>query len=203
VSHGWIPYDSCGRRRSGGSCFWRDRIAQKENGLIAQAPKPAVLIRSSGLTRHSAEPSPAANNQSFAQEIFATDADRPKPAEEAAILMQYLTVTIPEKAVTIGSRIGLADTFLTRLFGLLGKSSLDDGSGILIRPSSGVHTMWMRFAIDVVALDKNLRVLKTWERLRPWRVTPVSLKTHCVLELAPGQISQLDIKAGDQLALST
>ncbi|HEX4311033.1 MAG TPA: DUF192 domain-containing protein [Acidobacteriaceae bacterium] len=117
--------------------------------------------------------------------------------------MQYLTVTIPEKAVTIGSRIGLADTFLTRLFGLLGKSSLDDGSGILIRPSSGVHTMWMRFAIDVVALDKNLRVLKTWERLRPWRVTPVSLKTHCVLELAPGQISQLDIKAGDQLALST
>jgi uncharacterized membrane protein (UPF0127 family) len=117
--------------------------------------------------------------------------------------MQYLTVTIPEKAVTIGSRIGLADTFVTRLFGLLGKSSLDDGSGILIRPSSGVHTMWMRFAIDVVALDKNLRVLKTWERLRPWRVTPVSLKTHCVLELAPGQISQLRIEAGDQLVLST
>ena len=116
--------------------------------------------------------------------------------------VQYLTVTIPEKAVTVGSRIGLADTWLTRLFGLLGKSSLDDGAGLLIRPSSGVHTMWMRFAIDVIALDKNLRVLNTWERLRPWRLTPVSFKTHSVLELAPGQISQLNIEPGDQLVLS-
>ncbi|HUB20386.1 MAG TPA: DUF192 domain-containing protein [Acidobacteriaceae bacterium] len=117
--------------------------------------------------------------------------------------MQYLTITIPEKAVTIGARIGLADTFLTRLFGLLGKSSLDDGAGLLIRPSSGIHTMWMRFAIDVVALDKNLRVLRTWQRLRPWRLTPVSMKTHCVLELAPGQVDHLGIQPGDQLALSS
>ncbi len=86
--------------------------------------------------------------------------------------MQYLTVTIPKKAVTIGSRIGLADTFLSRLVGLLGKSSLADGAGLLIRPSSGVHTMWMRFAIDVVALDKDLRVLKTWQRLPPGASPP-------------------------------
>jgi uncharacterized membrane protein (UPF0127 family) len=116
--------------------------------------------------------------------------------------VQLLTVTIPEKAATIGSQIGLADTFLSRLFGLLGKSSLDDGAGILIRPSSGVHTIGMRFAIDVVALDKNCRVLKTWQRLPPWRVTSVSLKTHSVLELAPGQIHHHNIKPGDQLVLS-
>jgi uncharacterized protein len=116
--------------------------------------------------------------------------------------MRYLTVTIPRKAVTVGSRIGVADTFLSRLVGLLGKSSLDDGDGLLIRPSSGVHTMWMRFAIDVVALDKDLRVLKTWHRLPPWRITEVSFKTHSVLELAPGQVNHLNIEAGDQLALS-
>lgn len=117
--------------------------------------------------------------------------------------MQYLTVTIPEKAVTIGSQIGLADTFVSRLFGLLGKSSLDDGAGLLIRPSSGVHTMWMRFAIDVIALDKNLCVLRTWQRLRPWRLTPVSFKIHSVLELGPGQIQRCNIEPGDQLVLST
>jgi uncharacterized membrane protein (UPF0127 family) len=116
--------------------------------------------------------------------------------------VQYLTVTIPKKAVTIGSRIGLADTFITRLVGLLGKSRLEDGAGILIRPSSGVHTMWMRFAIDVVALDKDLRVIRTWQRLPPWRLTPVNFKTHSVLELAPGQICQFDIQPGDQLALN-
>jgi len=116
--------------------------------------------------------------------------------------MQYLTVTIPKKAVTIGSQIGLADTFLTRLVGLLGKSSLEDGSGLLIRPSSGVHTMWMRFAIDVVALDRDLRVLRTWQRLHPWRLTSVNFDTHSILELAPGQIRQFDIQPGDQLAIS-
>lgn len=116
--------------------------------------------------------------------------------------MKHLTVTIPEKAVTIGSRIGLADTSLTRLFGLLGKSGLEPGSGILIRPSSGVHTFWMRFSIDVVGLDQNLRVLKLWRQLRPWRVTSVSTKIRSVIELAPGQIDACGIEPGDQLAIA-
>jgi uncharacterized membrane protein (UPF0127 family) len=138
----------------------------------------------------------------FAREVPRTSETKTARTGGRRPRMQYLTVTIPEKAVTIGSHIGLADTFLTRLFGLLGKSSLDDGAGLLIRPSSGVHTMWMRFAIDVIALDQNLRVLKTWQRLPPWRLTPVSLKTRCVLELAPGQIHQLNIQPGDQLVLN-
>src|SRR5579875_1765769 len=116
--------------------------------------------------------------------------------------MKHLTITIPEKAVTIGSRIGLADTSLSRLFGLLGKRGLEPGCGILIRPSSGVHTFWMRFSIDVVALDSNLRVLKIWSRLPPWRVTSVSTKIKSMLELAPGQIEACGIAPGDQLAIS-
>lgn len=130
-----------------------------------------------------------------------TATDRLQPAERQS-LVQFLTVTIPQKAETIGSRIGLADTFLSRLIGLLGQSSLDDGAGLLIQPSSGVHTLGMRFAIDVVALDKNLRVLRTWQRLPPWRATSINLKTHSVLELAPGKIRQHNIEPGDQLVLS-
>lgn len=116
--------------------------------------------------------------------------------------MKHLTLTIPEKAVTIGSRIGLADTSLTRLFGLLGKSGLEPGCGILIRPSSGVHTFWMRFSIDVVALDRELRVLKVYPRLPPWRITSVSTKVKSMLELAPGQIEACGIAPGDQLAIA-
>lgn len=116
--------------------------------------------------------------------------------------MKQLTITIPEKAVTVGSRIGLADTFLTRLFGLLGKRGLDAESGILIRPSSGVHTMGMLFPIDVVAVDKHLRVVKTWRHLRPWRLTSVSLKIHSMLELAPGEVERCGIEPGDQLAIA-
>lgn len=116
--------------------------------------------------------------------------------------MKHVTVTIPEKAVTIGSDIGLADTFSTRLFGLLGRTGLDPGSGILIRPSSGVHTIGMRFPIDVVGLDRRLRVLKIWRRLPAWRITSVSFRIHSMLELAPGQIDSCGIEPGDQLALA-
>jgi uncharacterized protein len=114
--------------------------------------------------------------------------------------MRLLTLTIPDKSVTIGSRIGLADTSLTRLFGLLGRRSLEPGSGLLIQPSSGVHTFGMMFPIDVVALDRDLRVLCVWRRLRPWRITPISLKSHSSLELAPGEIDRCGIEPGDQLA---
>jgi uncharacterized membrane protein (UPF0127 family) len=115
--------------------------------------------------------------------------------------MKVITVTIPGKAVIVGSRIGLADTSLSRLFGLLGKRGLERGSGILIRPSSSVHTFGMTFPIDVVALDRDLRVLNLWRRLRPFRITRISLKTHSVLELAAGQIDQCGIQQGDQLAI--
>lgn len=116
--------------------------------------------------------------------------------------MKNLTLTIPEKAVTIGSDIGLADTFLTRLFGLLGKSGLEPGSGILIRPSSGVHTIGMRFPIDVVGLDRSLRVLKVWRRLPSWRITNVNFRIHSMLELAPGQIDDCRIEPGDRLTIA-
>jgi uncharacterized membrane protein (UPF0127 family) len=115
--------------------------------------------------------------------------------------MKYVTVTIPEKAVIVGSRIGLADTSLSRLFGLLGKPALQPGSGILIRPSSSVHTFGMTYPIDVVALDRQLQVLKLWRRLPPLRMTSLSLKIHSILELAPGQIDACGIEPGDRLAL--
>ena len=106
------------------------------------------------------------------------------------------------RATTVAARLRMADTSLTRLIGLIGKKRLDAGCGLLISPSSGVHTFGMLFSIDVVALSKSLRVVKVWPHLRPFRVTSISLKTHCVLELPAGQISRCQIKIGDQLRLS-
>jgi uncharacterized membrane protein (UPF0127 family) len=103
------------------------------------------------------------------------------------------------RATTVGTRITIADTFLTRLIGLAGRRRLDAGCGLLIRPSSGIHTFGMRFSIDVVALNKRLQVLKVWHRLAPFRVTGIHLKTHSVLELPPGQIRNCRIEVGDQM----
>jgi uncharacterized membrane protein (UPF0127 family) len=102
---------------------------------------------------------------------------------------------------TIGTQITIADTSLTRLVGLLGRRQLDAGCGLLIRPSCGVHTFGMLFSIDAVALSKDLRVVKLWPRLAPFRVTSLQRKAHSVLELPAGQIRHCRIRIGDQLEL--
>ncbi len=105
------------------------------------------------------------------------------------------------RATAVGTRITIADTSLTRLIGLVGRRRLDSGCGLLIRPSSGIHTFGMLFPIDVVALSKDLRVLKLWHRLAPFRITSINLKTHSMLELPAGQIGNCLMQVGDQLEL--
>jgi uncharacterized membrane protein (UPF0127 family) len=105
------------------------------------------------------------------------------------------------KGITIGTHITLANTSLTRLVGLAGRRRLDTGCGLLIKPSSGIHTFGMRFAIDVVALNKRLQVVKLWRRLPPFRVTSVSLRVHSVLEFPSGTIANCQIDIGDQLEI--
>jgi uncharacterized protein len=106
------------------------------------------------------------------------------------------------RGTTVGSHITLANTSLTRLVGLLGKRELDAGCGLLIQPSSGVHTFGMRFPIDVVALSQDFRVLRLWHRLGPQRLTGLSLKTRCVLELPAGKIHHTQTQVGDQMEIS-
>ena len=103
----------------------------------------------------------------------------------------------------IGDRVGCAETSITRLVGLLGRSNLEAGEGIWIRPSSGIHTFGMRFAIDVVGLDRDMRVIKLWSRVKPRRVTSVSIRIRSVLELAAGEIAARSIQLGDVLNVCT
>jgi uncharacterized protein len=95
-------------------------------------------------------------------------------------------------------RCVLADTALARMRGLLGRSSLPSGEGILLRPASSVHTAFMRFAIDAVFLDPELRVVKIASDLRPWR-TAARRKAHAVLELPSGEAARLRLEPGDRL----
>jgi len=102
----------------------------------------------------------------------------------------------------VGDAVELADTSRKRLFGLLGRRGLDAGGGLWIKPSSGVHTFFMAFTIDVVGLDGDLRVIKLWRCLAPWRVTSVSFKLRSVVELPCGTIAQSGMEVGDQLQIS-
>ena len=102
----------------------------------------------------------------------------------------------------LGDRIGVADTTLTRFVGLMGRGSLAAGHGLLIRPSNGVHTLWMRFAVDVLLLDREYRVLSAYENLRPFRMTAINWKAASALELPSGTIASTSTAVGDLLELT-
>jgi uncharacterized membrane protein (UPF0127 family) len=93
----------------------------------------------------------------------------------------------------------VADTTLTRLFGLLGRPPLSPADGLLIKPSSGVHTWGMTFPIDIVAVGHNDCVVGVWRAVGPWRVCGLSFRTRSILELAPGAIDRSGTLIGDQL----
>jgi len=91
-----------------------------------------------------------------------------------------------------------AKNFLSRLRGLLGRPQLQADEGLLLTPCAQVHTLGMRYPLDIIFLDKAGKVLKCVEALKPNRFSAAS-KAHHTLEVSEGSIERTGIKAGDQL----
>ena|SRR6185437_5521240 len=115
---------------------------------------------------------------------------------------EFLRISNPVRQSVLGDRIGVADTTLTRFVGLMGRGSIAPGHGLLIRPSNGVHTLWMRFSIDVLLLDREYRVLSSYGNLRPFRMTAINWKASSALELPSGTIAATSTQLGDQLQVA-
>lgn len=103
------------------------------------------------------------------------------------------------KSSCLGEQIEVADTSLRRMVGLLGKRSLAKGCGLLILPSQAIHTIGMKFPIDVLFVDKKYNVVGVREAIPPYRLTRVFWKALGVLELPAGTIRDSRTEVGDQL----
>ena len=114
---------------------------------------------------------------------------------------RLVTVANLTRGTLLGDRIEIADTSLSRFLGLIPKRGLNAGEGLWIKPSSGVHMFWMRFAIDVIGLDKQMRVVRIWRNLKPWRMTSVNMQMQIALELPVGQIDAGQVQLGDVLEI--
>ncbi len=106
------------------------------------------------------------------------------------------------KSTVLGQRISIAETSLSRMVGLLGKKGLEPGTGLLIYPSQAVHTVAMRFTIDVVFIDRNWKVVHVNPSLVPYRMTGIHWRARCVLELPSGVIAETSTQVGDQLEIA-
>lgn len=106
------------------------------------------------------------------------------------------------KNAVLATNVEKADDFISRGVGLLGRSGLDAGHALWLVPGKSIHTWFMRFAIDVLFLDKTLSVVKVMEDMRPWRVSPWVGEAHSVLELQGGALRG-SVSVGDRLEMRT
>ena len=102
----------------------------------------------------------------------------------------------------LATHADVADTSAKRRTGLLRHQHLDSGDGLWISPCESVHTFFMKFAIDLVYLDRRKTVRKVRHAVPPWRIS-ACLSAHSVLELPAGTAAQSLTAVGDQLAFDT
>jgi uncharacterized membrane protein (UPF0127 family) len=106
-----------------------------------------------------------------------------------------------EDGSVVCERCEVAETILARMRGLLGRKGLAPGEGLLIRPASSIHMLFMRFPIDAVFLDSSLRVLGIAASLRPWRIAG-RRRARSVLELPAGEAARRALRPGERLVLA-
>jgi uncharacterized membrane protein (UPF0127 family) len=116
--------------------------------------------------------------------------------------MKRLRVHNQSQDTTLADRAQIADTSRTRKTGLLKHDRLERGEGLWITPCEGVHTVGMKFPIDVLFLDKQRKVVKVRAAMPRWRLA-ACLWAHSVLELPSGTAAATKTAAGDQLDFET
>jgi uncharacterized membrane protein (UPF0127 family) len=104
----------------------------------------------------------------------------------------------------LATQLSIAGTHWSRFRGLMGAGTEDfpPGQGLWIIPSHGVHTLGMRFSIDVAYLDSDSVVVHIEAGLKPWRVAPIRLNADSVLELPESTLAATGTRIGDQIKIA-
>jgi uncharacterized membrane protein (UPF0127 family) len=110
-----------------------------------------------------------------------------------------VTVTNVSRGHTLGTRIGVADGWWSRLRGLLGRPAPAEGEGLLLLPCRSVHMFGMRGALDVAFVDRDGAVIAAYHALPPGGRTRWHRRAHAALELPPGTLRRTGTHQGDTL----
>lgn len=96
----------------------------------------------------------------------------------------------------------IANTPFTRSKGLLGRKELKPKEALVIIPCNSIHTFFMHFAIDVLFVDADNRIVGIKNGLKPWRLSPIYWRARFAIELPCGVISESLSCIGDEVGLS-
>jgi uncharacterized membrane protein (UPF0127 family) len=117
--------------------------------------------------------------------------------------MRFVQIVDQRTGALLAEEAGWCATLLRRFHGLLLKRSLPEGRGIVLVPCSSVHMALMRFAIDVLFVDRENTVVKVVPALRPYRIALGGRRAHAAVELPAGTARRLDVQIGDRLSFET
>ena len=104
--------------------------------------------------------------------------------------MRYVSVVNTTTGAVLAARAAVAESFVSRLFGLQGRRSLPPGTGMVLLPTSSIHMLFMFMRIDAVFVGANGAVVRIGRRLRPWTLGPV----------VPGALYCVELPAGASTA---
>lgn len=102
----------------------------------------------------------------------------------------------------LATKVRKADNFLTRLVGLLKRNHLGPEEALWLMPSKGIHTIGMKFPIDVVFLNRGNTVVGLVQGMAPCRLSSIHFSSYSVLELPTGTIRKSRTEVGDQFEIS-
>jgi uncharacterized membrane protein (UPF0127 family) len=108
-------------------------------------------------------------------------------------------ITNRTRRTLLGSQVRMADSWLGRLRGFLGRPEPTRGEGILLLPCNAIHTFGMTFDLDVLFLDAEGKVLELRRSIPPWRIAGRVSGGRYVLEVPVGTIDASGTQVGDEL----
>lgn len=117
--------------------------------------------------------------------------------------MTVLQVRNADRGTVLGSAVGVADGWWSRFRGLLGRSSLAPGEGLLLSPCRSIHMYGMKFALDVAFLDHSGTVVELYHALRPGGRTAWHRTSAHALELPEGTLAASGTTQGDRIVWHT
>ncbi|MBF0385223.1 MAG: DUF192 domain-containing protein [Candidatus Omnitrophica bacterium] len=102
---------------------------------------------------------------------------------------------------TIASHGKTADTFFSRMKGLLGTKRIGQNEALIITRCKSIHMFFMSYSIDAIFVDEGNEVVGLVKNIKPWHLSPVFLRSSFVIESCPGIITLTQTALGDKIKL--
>ena len=112
-----------------------------------------------------------------------------------------MKLTVKRNKKCLADQAELAQGFLARFRGLLGRSTFEPGHALILPSCACVHMLFMKFPIDVVFCNEDWKVLKIAKQLKPWTLSPFVSAARLTLELSAGTVDKSELREGDLLEL--